>query len=155
MRSGAKRSQAVAFGVIRFLSVLTIVILGLILGFILFKGLRYSIIERGAVLAVTEREPDGFVVVVNAGQDMEVVSWEELYGMFSDEYINWAKLDGGADDLLPVAVDPASAEGAAVEAFLFGSEDAGGYPLWAASCASRRPRPRRSRSWPPRPERSA
>ncbi|HPE88674.1 MAG TPA: phosphate ABC transporter permease PstA [Spirochaetales bacterium] len=130
MRSGAKRSQAVAFGVIRFLSVLTIVILGLILGFILFKGLRYSNIERGTALAVAEREPDGFAVVVNAGRDMEIASWDELYGMFSDEYINWAKLDGGADDLLPVAVDPASADGAAVEAFLFGSEDAGGYPLW-------------------------
>ncbi len=130
MRNGAKRSQAVAFGAIRFLSVLTIVILGLILGFILFKGLRYSSVERGTVLAMAEREPDGFVVVVNAGRDMETASWDELYGMFSDEYINWAKLDGGADDLLPVAVDPASEDGAAVEAFLFGSEDAGGYPLW-------------------------
>ncbi|MBU0927521.1 MAG: phosphate ABC transporter permease PstA [Spirochaetes bacterium] len=123
-------SQAVAFTAIRGLSILTIAVLGLILGFILYKGLRYSNIDRSAYLPYAEDAPDGLVVAVNSGRAPGALDWGVLYGMFTDEYIDWAKIDGSDDDLTPIAIDPATPEGARAEAFLFGTEEAGGYPAW-------------------------
>ncbi len=124
------RSQAAAFFVIRALSVFTILILASILSFVLWKGLRYSNLYRSEYMPIEESSPGGMAIVVNVEQDMESLDWTTLYGMFTDEYINWAKIDGSDYDLQPVAVDPVSSEGTAAEAFLFGSPEAGGVPLW-------------------------
>lgn len=135
MRNSALRNQKLAFAVVKGLSLSTVAILALILGFILYKGLRYSNIDRSAFLVAAEAEPGGFVVAVNAGQDIAEADWAEVYGAFTDEYINWAKLDGSDLDLLPVAVDPSVADGSAAQDFLFGSEERGGYPLWGGLVA--------------------
>jgi len=135
MRSSALRSQKLAFAVVKGLSLSTVAILVMILGFILYKGLRYSNIDRSAFLVAAEAEPGGFVVAVNAGQDITEADWAEVYGAFTDEYINWAKLDGSDLDLLPVAVDPSADDGSAAQDFLFGSEERGGYPLWGGLVA--------------------
>lgn len=123
-------AQSIAFGIIKALSYLTIVILGTILGFILYKGLRYSNVDRSMYLPYAEAEPGGFALIVNEKQDMEEVTWEQAFGMFTDEYINWAKLDATDEDMIPVAIDPETAEGSKAQAFLFGSEEDGGVPLW-------------------------
>jgi len=112
--------QKIAFGVIRAFSVLTIAILGLIMAFILYRGLRFSNETRSTVLPFAEAEPDSLVFVVNRKTEMRSIEFPMLYGIFTDEYINWAKLTADDFDLLPVVIDPKSPDGAAVAAFLFG-----------------------------------
>jgi phosphate transport system permease protein len=112
--------QKVAFGVIRAFSMLTIVILGLIMAFILYRGLRFSNETRSTVLPFAEAEPDSLVFVVNRETMMRSIEFPMLYGIFTDEYINWAKLTADDFDLLPVIIDPKNPDGAAVAAFLFG-----------------------------------
>ncbi len=117
-------AQRLAFGVIRGLSILTIAILALIIGFILYKGLRFSSETRSTVLPWTEAAPDGLVVVTHPGSELKTLEFPVLFGIFTDEYINWAKIDGEDGDLLPLAVDPESPEGRAAASLLFGSPEA-------------------------------
>lgn len=117
-------AQRMAFGVIRGLSVLTIAILGLIIGFILYKGLRFSSETRSTVLPWTEASPEGLVVVAHPGSQLKTLEFSVLLGIFTDEYINWAKISGEDGDLLPLAVDPASPEGQAAARLLFASPEA-------------------------------
>ena len=117
-------TQRAAFGLIRGLSILTIVILGLIMGFILYKGFRYSNEVRSSVLPYAERAPDGLCVVVGRGIDLDSLEFPVLYGMYTDEYINWSKVSADDFDLLPVAIDPAKGGGAA--GLLFGESE----PQW-------------------------
>ena len=118
------RSQRVAFGVIKFLSVLTIVILGLIVGFILYKGFRYSSETRSTVLPLAEVSPNGLSIIVNPDSELKTVEFPVLYGMYTDEYINWSKIDAEDNDLLPVAIDPAAKDGAAAQDLIFGKAQA-------------------------------
>jgi phosphate transport system permease protein len=118
-----KRSVArerLAFGVIRALSVFTIAILALIMGFILYKGFRFSNETRGTVLPYAERGADGLSLVVNAGIQLESIDFPVLYGMYTDEYINWSKISADDFDLLPVLIDPSASGGAEAEKLLFG-----------------------------------
>jgi len=120
--SASRRAQErLAFGTIRVLSLLTIAILALIVGFILYKGLRFSNETRSTVLPYAERSPSGLALVVNPGIDLESIDFPTAYGIFTDEYINWAKISADDTDLVPVAVDPGTPEGKAAERFLFGS----------------------------------
>jgi phosphate transport system permease protein len=112
--------ERAAFGVIKGLSLLTIAILGLIMGFILYKGLRFSNEVRGVVMPYAERSPDGLALVVNREIDLPSIDFPMLYGMYTDEYINWSKISADDFDLLPVAIDPSAPDGMAVEKFLFG-----------------------------------
>ncbi len=114
------RNQRLAFASLRLLSLLTIAALAAILSFILWKGLRFSNFHRSVYIPIEESAPDGFAVVVNNGQRLESLDWLTLYGMFTDEYINWAKIDGADADLVPVVPDPSTPEGGAAGAFLFG-----------------------------------
>jgi phosphate transport system permease protein len=120
VRSRAVAREKAAFGVIRGLSLLTIAILGLIMAFILYKGLRYSNEERGPVLPYREASPDGLAIVVGKGIDLKTLEFPVLYGMYTDEYINWAKISADDFDLLPVAIDPATKDGAAAAKLIFG-----------------------------------
>jgi phosphate transport system permease protein len=115
-----RRQEAFAFGVIRALSGLTVAVLALIIGFIVVKGLRYSNEVRGAYLPVEEAAPDGLAVAVNEGTDLARIDFQVLLGMYTDEYINWSKIDSADLDLAPIAVDPATPEGKAAAALLFG-----------------------------------
>ena len=119
--------EKAAFGVIRALSILTIVILGLIIGFILYKGLRYSNETRSTVLPYAESAPEGLSLVVNSQIELKSVEFSVLYGMYTDEYINWSKISSDGFDLLPIAIDAKKSEGAAAARLLFG-EDA--VPQW-------------------------
>jgi phosphate transport system permease protein len=125
LHSSRIRSQALAFAAIRGLSWLTIIILGLILGFILWRGFRYGNETRQQTLRYAEAAPEGLSLVMNRATRTGDLEFAMVQGMFSDSYINWAKISGDDFDLLPVAVDPATPDGAAAEAFLFG-----GVPLW-------------------------
>jgi phosphate transport system permease protein len=120
VRNRSVASEKIAFGTIRILSLLTIAILALIMGFILYKGFRYSNEVRGTVLPYAEPAPEGLVIVVNGETDIESLDFPVLYGMYTDEYINWSKISADDFDLLPIAVDPASPDGAAAERLLFG-----------------------------------
>jgi len=122
---GRLRAQALAFGAIRALSFLTIVVLGLILGFMLWRGLRYGNATRGPILPYTEQAPEGLVLVVNAKTKAPWLEFPMVQGLFSDGFINWAKITADDYDLLPLALDPATPAGAKVERFLFGPA-----PLW-------------------------
>jgi phosphate transport system permease protein len=112
--------EKAAFGAIRALSVLTIVILALIMGFILYKGLRFSNETRSSVLPYAETAPEGLSLVVNREVELRSLEFPVLYGMYTDEYINWSKISSDGLDLLPVAIDPATPEGAAAAGLLFG-----------------------------------
>ncbi|HET7839165.1 MAG TPA: phosphate ABC transporter permease PstA [Rectinemataceae bacterium] len=120
------RSQGLAFGIIRFLSFLTIGVLALILGFIVFRGLRYGNVVRSTVLSSSETAPDGLAIIVNDQSPLDRIEFPVLYGMYTDEYLNWSKITADKEDLVPVALDPASPEGARVQAFLFGDAE----PQW-------------------------
>ncbi|MGA2545884.1 MAG: phosphate ABC transporter permease PstA [Rectinemataceae bacterium] len=121
------RGQRFAFGTIRAFSFLTIVILGFILGFILVRGLRFSNDTRSTVLPYTEAAPDGLCLVVNQETDLKTLDFPMLYGMFTDEYINWSKISQDDFDLMPIVVDDHGKVGAASGTFIFGS---GQSPLW-------------------------
>ena len=131
------RREKLAFGLVRGLSGLTIVVLGLIVGFIFVKGLWYSNQTRSSYLPFEEDAPDGLVVVVNRETALERVDFGTLYGIYTDEYINWSKIDAEDLDLLPLAVDPATPDGQAAERLLFGA-GAGlgsGEPQWGGLVA--------------------
>lgn len=115
-------SQKAAFGAIRALSALTVGLLVLIIGFVLYRGLRYSNATRGPILPQEEAAPDGLALVVNPSARLDSIDFTVLYGIFTDEYINWAKISGQDFDLVPVLPDPESPEGRAAASFLFGSE---------------------------------
>ncbi len=119
-RRGSVARERAAFGVIRGLSLLTIAILALIMGFILYKGFRFSNEVRGTVLPYAERSPDGLALVVGGGIDLDSLDFPVLYGMYTDEYINWAKISADDFDLLPIAIDPAKPDGSATAKLLFG-----------------------------------
>jgi phosphate transport system permease protein len=112
--------EKAAFGVIRALSILTIVILGLIMGFILYKGLRYSNETRSTVLPYEESAPEGLSLVVNSQVELKSVDFSVLYGMYTDEYINWSKISSDGFDLLPIAIDGNKSEGVGAARLLFG-----------------------------------
>lgn len=99
------RGEKAAFGLIRFFSVMTIVVLGLIMGFILYKGLRYSNETRSQVLPYAEKAPDGLCLVVNRKTAMDSIEFPALLGMYTDEYINWSKINSAGYDLLPLEVE--------------------------------------------------
>jgi phosphate transport system permease protein len=113
--------QSIAFAVIKTLSALTVVLLVLIIGFILYRGLRYSNNTRTVVLPYAERTPEGMALVVNASVRLESIDFPVLYGMFTDEYINWSKISGQEFDLVPVMSDLSSPQGLAAARLLFGS----------------------------------
>ena len=117
------RSQKAAFAAIRGLSLLTIAILAAIIGFILWKGLRYDNETRSTVLPWTEPAPDGLAVIVNGDSALRSIDYPVLLGIFTDEYIDWSKIDGEDGDLLPLAIDPATPDGAAAERLVFGGND--------------------------------
>jgi len=117
------RSQTTAFAVIRGLSLLTIAILAAIIGFILWKGLRYDNETRSTVLPWTEAAPDGLAVIVNRDSALGTIEYPVLLGAFTDEYIDWSKIDGEDGDLLPLAIDPSTPDGAAAERLVFGGKD--------------------------------
>jgi len=117
------RSQKAAFAVIRGLSLLTIAILAAIIGFILWKGLRFDNETRSTVLPWTEAAPDGLAVIVNRDSALRTIEYPVLLGAFTDEYIDWSKIDGEDGDLLPLAIDPATQDGAAAERLVFGGND--------------------------------
>jgi phosphate transport system permease protein len=110
--------EKAAFGMIRAFSVTTIVVLGLIMGFILFKGLRFSNETRSTVLPYAEEAPEGLCLVVNAATEMGAIEFPVLFGMYTDEYINWSKISSDGFDLLPVKV--AGPDGEAAARLLFG-----------------------------------
>jgi phosphate transport system permease protein len=112
--------EKVAFAAVRGLSLLTIAILALIMGFILYKGFRFSNETRGVVLPYAEKTPDGLAVVTHGDIDLDSLDFPVLYGMFTDEYINWSKISADDEDLLPVAIDPSAGAGAAAARLLFG-----------------------------------
>jgi phosphate transport system permease protein len=99
------RGEKAAFGLIRFFSVLTIAVLGLIMGFILYKGLRYSNETRSQVLPYAEKAPDGLCLVVNRKTAMDSIEFPALLGIYTDEYINWSKINSAGYDLLPLKVE--------------------------------------------------
>jgi len=117
-----RREEAVAFAVIKGLSFLTIAILALIIGFILYKGLRYSSATRSTALPYAEASPDGLCVVVNGGSEAARLEYQTLRGIYTDEYINWSKIDAEETELLPLAVDPRSPAGERAARLLFGDE---------------------------------
>jgi len=117
------RSQKTAFAAIRGLSLLTIAILAAIIGFILWKGLRYYNETRSTVLPWTEAAPDGLAVIVNRDSALGTIEYPVLLGAFTDEYIDWSKIDGEDGDPLPLAIDPATPDGAAAELLIFGGKD--------------------------------
>jgi phosphate transport system permease protein len=100
------------------------VILALILGFILVRGFRYSNATRSTVLPYAERAPNGLCVVVNEQTSLDTIEFPALYGMFTDEYINWSKISADDFDLLPLAIDDKSQGGGPVVSLLFGSGQA-------------------------------
>jgi phosphate transport system permease protein len=134
----AARSRAqekAAFGVIRGLSIMTIVILGLIMGFILYKGLRFSNETRSSILPNAESAPNGVSLVVNRETELRSVEFPVLYGMYTDEYINWSKISSDGFDLLPIAIRGAGQEKDAAAELLFGTAANAGEnaaPQWGA-----------------------
>jgi phosphate transport system permease protein len=111
--------EKAAFGTIRALSIFTICILGLIVGFILYKGIRYSNEARSPILSYEESAPAGLSLVVNNATYLKSIEFPVLFGMYTDEYINWSKISTDGFDLLPLAADGSKDEADAVAAFLF------------------------------------
>lgn len=127
------REQRFAFAALRGVSFLSIAILALIVGFVLVRGLRYSNTTRSAYLPYEESSPDGLAIVVRSDADIERLDFGILYGMFTDEYLNWSKISAEDLDLLPIAIDPATPAGAAAARLLFGAPEAA---LWGGLVAT-------------------
>lgn len=119
------REERIAFGLVRALAGATIIVLGAIVGFILWKGLRYSNETLGSYLPYAEAAPDGVAIVVNEAIRVGELDFETLRGIYSDEYLNWAKICADAADMVPLALDPTAPGGKAAEALLFGES-----PQW-------------------------
>jgi phosphate transport system permease protein len=117
-----RRQEAAAFAVIRGLSFLTMAILALIIGFVLYKGLRYGSATRSTALPYAEASPEGLRLVVNKASEASRLEYQTLRGIYTDEYINWSKIDGEETELLPLAVDPRSPAGARAAGLLFGDK---------------------------------
>jgi phosphate transport system permease protein len=117
-------SERFAFAVIRGLSALTILVLGLIVGFVLLRGLRFSNETRSAVLPYAEAWPDGLVVVTNPSNRPPALDFPVLYDLFTDGYLNWSKIDAEEDEVRAFAMEAATPEGARSAALLFGSAEA-------------------------------
>ena len=129
-------SERAAFAVIRGLSILTIIILGLIVGFIVYKGFRFSAETRSAVLPYSERAPNGFVLVTNPSNEAAYLDFPVVYGIFTDEYIDWSKVDQGDEEMRPFALDSAAPGGKEAAELLFGDPEAaawGGLVTFLAS----------------------
>jgi phosphate transport system permease protein len=125
--SSRRKEETVAFAIIKALSFLTIAVLVLIIGFILYRGIRYSSMTRSNFLPYTESTPEDLSVIVNKDSQAEILDYSVLRGIFTDEYINWSKIDAEEGDLLPIASSPATDAGARAAEFLFG---AGSEPAW-------------------------
>jgi ABC-type phosphate transport system substrate-binding protein len=125
--SSRRKEETVAFSIIKALSFLTIAVLVLIIGFILYRGIRYSSMTRSNFLPHTESAPEGLSVIVNKDSQAEILDYSVLRGIFTDEYINWSKIDAEEGDLSPIAPSPATDAGSRAAEFLFG---AGSEPAW-------------------------
>ncbi len=121
------REERWAFGLIRAFSGATILILAAIVGFILWRGLRFSNETRSPYLPYAEGSPEGVAILVHEGLHLEQLDFEQLLGIYSDEYINWAKICADATDLVPLALEPGAPGAEAAEALVFGQA-----PAWGA-----------------------
>jgi phosphate transport system permease protein len=117
-----RKEETAAFAVIKGLSFLTIAILALIIGFVLYKGLRYNSATRSTALPYAEASPEGLCVVVNKASEANKLEYQVLRGIYTDEYINWSKIDAEEADLVPLAVDPKAPVGERAAKLLFGNE---------------------------------
>jgi phosphate transport system permease protein len=101
--------------------------LALIVGFILYRGIRYSSATRSTVLPYAESEPSGLSVIVNRDSRAQALEYPVLRGIFTDEYINWSKIDAEEMDLLPVLPDSGTVTGSRAAGLVFGT---GAEPAW-------------------------
>jgi phosphate transport system permease protein len=122
-----RREETAAFSIIKALSFLTIAVLVLIIGFILYRGIRYTSMTRSTFLPYAEAAPEGLSIIVNKNSRAEVLDYSVLRGVFTDEYINWSKIDSEEGDLFPLTSDSGSGTSSRVVDFLFGR---GSEPAW-------------------------
>jgi phosphate transport system permease protein len=114
----------VAFATIRLLSWTAVVALALVLGFVLWRGFVSQGELRAAEVGYREerlaRDGVELVVATHVDSTLEAISGTQLFEAYTDEYLDWTELDGRGDEIVPLSIDPATAEGAAADAIVFG-----------------------------------
>lgn len=112
MTAGTKKIRRVntaMTGLIYAAASITIAVLLLILGYIIYNGLFYKIRVEYAELPYASERLEDIVVAVNRDIDLEVMQFEVLKGMFTDEYANWKRTGASAADVYPYQTQAAAA----------------------------------------------
>lgn len=117
--------QGVAFGILRGLAGLALVSLACIIGFVMYRGFVSDNLDRSQWLPYAEPYPDNLAFVTSREVELDSIDFATLLGLFTDEYVNWAKIAEENLDVTPISVDAATPAGLQAEQFLFGP-----VPLW-------------------------
>ena len=105
MKRKVRFSEHLSLGFVRFSAVFTIVALFLILGYIIWNGLFYSNVYEYTVTSHISRDLDGVLLVTGKKIHKDVLPFDILQNLFSDEYSNWKKVDEQDIDLYPYVAD--------------------------------------------------
>lgn len=104
MTAGTRKIRtvnAIMTSLIYIAASLTIAILFLILGYIIFNGLFYKIRVEYDELPYASGNIENIVVVVNKNIDLELIQFTVLKDIFTDKYINWKKTGASTADVYP------------------------------------------------------
>ncbi len=108
---GRKRSQNIAHFIIWGASILTIGVLFVIIGYILFRGFYSSNIKNYSVLSIEEASFEGYMLVVNRKIRLKEMPISSTVDAYVGEHIDWGKLSEQEYELAPCLVDPALPDG--------------------------------------------
>lgn len=97
-----RRSETIAKGLIWSSAGLTIGILFFIIAFILVRGFYTSGTYEYEVVSAQERVFDGWALAVNKRIRADELPFEKVSGIFSGEFIDWAKLSEQEYELRPI-----------------------------------------------------
>jgi len=103
--------EILSVSLVRFSAALTIGVLFLILGYILWNGFFYNNRHEYPVTSYAATEFDGLVAVVNKDVRVDELPLPTVAEIFSDEYTTWKKASSQDIDLYPF-IDGASADAA-------------------------------------------
>lgn len=95
-----QRAQTAAKFLIRIAAILTIAMLFLIIGFILYRGFWSSNQMEYPVISISETNMDGWKAVANRKNKATELTFDQLRGLFTDNYIDWVNISSRDYDVL-------------------------------------------------------
>ncbi|MFP4363869.1 MAG: phosphate ABC transporter permease PstA [Spirochaetia bacterium] len=103
--------EQIAKGLLWAAAGLTIAILLYIIGYIIFRGFYFDVIEEGVVtayseeaLAVADSPEHRLIIIANNGVRIESIMAEDLHGMYTGRPANWGGITAQDLEIAPVAL---------------------------------------------------